>query len=153
IEELRPEETRLTTDRSGRYRRSILWLETLLRRSPPTDPALSVGHRAAIDATNYQLVPTHKALSQLRPPILIADGVGLGKTIEVGVLLSELIRRGQGDRILVVALKSILTQFQQELWARFSIPLVRLDSEGLARVRSRVPANKNPFYVFDRVIV
>lgn len=153
IEELRPEDTELVVDPSPRFRRSILWLETLLRRSPPTEPALSFGHLGAVDSAAFQLVPAFKALSQLRPRILIADGVGLGKTIEVGILLSELIRRGQGERILVVALKSILTQFQQELWARFAIPLVRLDSEGLARVRSRVPANKNPFYVFDRAIV
>lgn len=153
IRELRPEETKLVADDSPQYRRSRLYLDALLRRSPATDTALYVGHRAAIRRANYQLQPAAKALRQLRPRILFADGVGLGKTVEVGVLLSELIQRGRAERILVVALKSILTQFQKELWARFTIPLVRLDSVGIQRVQSRVPSNMNPFYYFDRVII
>lgn len=153
IEPLRPEETQLVEDPSPRYRRSRLYLESLLRKTPPSDTALHVGHRAAMDLQEFQLVPAAKALQQLRPRILIADGVGLGKTLEVGILLSELIRRGRGDRILVVALKSILTQFQEELWARFTIPLVRLDSDGIQRVRAKIPSNMNPFYYFDRAII
>ena len=146
IRELKPEETGLVHDESPQYRRSRLYLDALLRRSPATDDALYMGHRGAIRPTDYQLQPAAKALGQLRPRILMADGVGLGKTIEVGVLLSELIQRGRGDRILVVALKSILSQFQKELWARFTIPLVRLDSVGIQRVQSKIPSNMNPFY-------
>ena len=143
IQELRPEETQLVHDPSPQYRRSRLYLDALLRRSPATDTELRVGHRAAIEHADYQLQPATRALRQPRPRMLIADGVGLGKTIEVGVLLSELIQRGRGRRILVVALKSILSQFQKELWARFTIPLVRLDSVGIQRVQSRIPSNMN----------
>jgi Helicase conserved C-terminal domain/SNF2-related domain len=153
ITELRPETTSLVRDGSPRYRRSKLFLESLLRQSPPSEKAIAVGHRGAIREAPYQLVPASMALAQPRPRILMADGVGLGKTIEVGILLSELIRRGRARRILVVALKSVLEQFQEELWARFTIPLVRLDSIGIQRVQRKIPANMNPFYVFDRVII
>jgi SNF2 family DNA or RNA helicase len=153
VTELRPEETSLVADPSPGYARSKLYLESLLRQTPPTEAAVYLGHQAAMKVQTYQLVPAVKALAQPRPRLLIADGVGLGKTLEAGVLLAELIRRGRGRRILVVALKSILAQFQQELWARFTIPLVRLDSEGLARVQRKIPANSNPFYHFPRVII
>jgi superfamily II DNA or RNA helicase len=73
--------------------------------------------------------------------------------LEAGVLATELIQRGRGKRILVVTQKAMLTQFQKEWWSRFSIPLVRLDSVGLARVRNRIPANHNPFNHFDRSII
>ena len=153
IRELRPEETSLVHDDSPRYRRSRLYLDALLRLSPATDDKLYIGHRGALRRADYQLQPAAKALRALRPRILMADGVGLGKTIEVGVLLSELIQRGRADRILVVALKSILSQFQRELWARFTIPLVRLDSVGIRRVQARIPSNMNPFYYYDKVII
>ena len=153
MKELRPEETLLVTDDSSRYRRSRLYLESLLRRTPPTDERLYLGHRGAFNFTPYQMTPAHLALNALRPRILIADGVGLGKTIEAGILLTELIKRGHGNRILVVALRSMLAQFQQEMWARFAIPLVRLDSVGLRRVRAKIPSNKNPFYYYNRVII
>jgi ERCC4-related helicase len=150
---LDPRETTLVADDSPQYRRTRLYLESLMRQSPPTSAALTVGHRGAMNPTRYQLVPAAKALAQPRARILIADGVGLGKTLEVGVLLAELIRRGRGRRILVVALRSVLEQFQGELWARFTIPLVRLDSRGIRRVQQRIPANMNPFHVYDRVII
>jgi superfamily II DNA or RNA helicase len=153
IRELRPEDTRLVVDTSPRHRLARLYLESLLRRTPPTGPALTIGHRAAIRPTQYQLQPAARALRLPRARILMADGVGLGKTIEVGILLSELIRRGSGERILVVALKSILAQFQRELWSRFAIPLVRLDSVGIRRVQSRIPSNMNPFHFYDRAII
>lgn len=153
IEELRPAATKLVTDNSPQYRRTRLYLESLLRRTPPTDGRIHLGHQAAIDYAPYQMLPASLALQALRPRILIADAVGLGKTIEVGILLSELIKRGRGQRILVVAIRSMLAQFQQEIWTRFAIPLVRLDSLGLQRVRTKIPANKNPFYHYDRVII
>lgn len=153
VEVLDPAETELVADTSSAYRASRLYMESLLRQTPPTDEHLYVGHRAAMDTVPYQLDPAIQALEQPRQRILIADAVGLGKTLEAGVLLSELIKRGRGKRILVVAVKSMLTQFQKELWSRFTIPLVRLDSVGIQRIRSRIPTNHNPFYYYDKAIV
>ncbi len=150
---LQPEDTALVGDPSPRYRDSLLFLEAHLRRSVPTDNALVVGHRAAMDALPYQLEPAAKALAMPRQRLLIADAVGLGKTLECGILCSEMIRRGRGKRLLVVTTKSMLVQFQKELWTRFSIPLVRLDSVGIQRIREQIPTNQNPFHYYDKAIV
>jgi len=150
---LDPAQTDLVADTSPQYRHSRLYLESLLRQSPPTDSDLWIGHQAAIDDLPYQLDPAIQALEQSRQRILMADATGLGKTIEIGILLSELIRRGKGRRILVVATKSMLAQFQKEMWARFTIPLVRLDSLGLDRIRTRIPTNANPFHYYDKAII
>jgi superfamily II DNA or RNA helicase len=150
---LQPEDTALVSDPSPRYRDSLLFLEAHLRRSVPTDNVLVVGHRAAMDALPFQLEPAAKALAMPRQRLLIADAVGLGKTLECGILCSELIRRGRGRRLLVVTTKSMLVQFQKEFWTRFSIPLVRLDSLGILRIREQIPTNQNPFHYYDKVIV
>ena len=150
---LQPEETELVADPSPRYRDSLLFLEAHLRKTVPTGPELVVGHRAAMDVMNYQLQPAAKALAMPRQRLLIADAVGLGKTLECGILCSELIRRDRGKRLLVVTTKSMLVQFQKEFWTRFSIPLVRLDSVGIQRIREQIPTNQNPFHDYDRAIV
>lgn len=153
VKVLDPAETRLVEDPSPQHRDGLLYLESLLQDLPPPDDAIVLGHEGAFDPLPFQLEPARQALSALRARILIADAVGLGKTLEAGILLAELIRRGKAKRILVVAVKSMLTQFQKELWTRFSIPLVRLDSEGLKRIQEQVPANHNPFHHFDQVII
>src|SRR2546427_7805070 len=142
---LDPAETQLVADPSPMFNAALLCLESQRRRTMPNDAKMHLGHRAVMDLEPYQLEPALQALRQPRSRILIADAVGLGKTLEAGILATELIQRGRGKRILVVTLKSMLTQFQKEWWSRFSMPLVRLDALGLARVRHRIPSNHNPF--------
>ncbi|MFD0304104.1 SNF2-related protein [Streptomyces sp. NPDC127119] len=153
---LRPEDTDLIGDRSPHFRRSRLFLEAVLRKTPlpQTERRLALADGFLLDRMDYQLRPAQKALANpLRPRLLIGDVVGLGKTLEIGVLLSELIRRGRGERILVVTPAPVLEQFQHELWTRFSLPLVRLDSAGIARIERKIPAGRNPFTYFKRVII
>ena len=153
LEVLRPEETELTADTSSGYVHSLLFIESHLRQTVPDDDRIYQGQQAAMDVMDYQLLPARKALQMPRQRILIADAVGLGKTLECGILVTELIRRGHGRRILVVTTKSMMVQFQKEFWLRFTVPLVRLDSVQLQRVRTRIPGNHNPFHYYDRAII
>lgn len=148
-----PAQTVLVPDDSQLFKRSRLFIESQWRQQIPTKPGLYIGDRAAMDLMNYQLEPAKIALKRPRQRILIADSVGLGKTLEAGILMSELILRGKGKRILVVTVKSMMTQFQKEMWNRFTIPLVRLDSNKIQRVRAQLPANYNPFFFYDKTII
>lgn len=152
-----PRKTKVRADDSPKYRRSRLWLESTLRRTaiPLGDGRLSVSTQMLTDTLGYQRSAVRKALStnNLRPRILLADTVGLGKTIEIGMILSELVRRGRGERILIVTPKHVLEQMQFEMWTRFALPFVRLDSIGIQRVRQKLPATRNPFSLYKRVII
>ena len=155
IEVLQPEDTELVAESSSRFVRSRLFLEAVLRRTPlpRTERGLAMVDDFMLEPMTYQQRPAELALRGLRPRILIADVVGLGKTLEIGLILAELIRRGRGDRILVVTPQHVLEQFQRELWTRFSIPLLRLDSVGISRIQQKLPAGRNPFTVHKRVII
>lgn len=148
-----PAEVKLVADTSPFYKRTLLYLESQWRQQIPTDINLHIGHQAAMDLMPYQLDPAKLALQRPRQRILIADAVGLGKTLEAGILMSELIARGKGKRILVVTVKSMMTQFQKEMWNRFTIPLVRLDSKRIQKIRASLPSNYNPFFYYDKTIV
>lgn len=153
IEIVDPAKVKLVPDDSAFFKKSKLYIESHLRQKIPTDNKIHIGDKAAMDLMPYQLEPAQIALNRTRQRILIADTVGLGKTLEAGILMSELIARGKGKRILVVTVKSMMTQFQKEMWNRFTIPLVRLDSGKIQRVRARIPANYNPFYYYDKTII
>ena len=153
IQIVNPAEVKLVADDSAFYKKSLLYLESRWRQKIPTDYDLHIGHKAAMDLMPFQLDPAKIALRRPRQRILIADTVGLGKTLEAGILMSELIVRGKGKRILVVTAKSMMTQFQKEMWNRFTIPLVRLDSRRIQKIRSELPSNYNPFFYYDKTIV
>jgi ERCC4-related helicase len=149
-----PRATKLIRDGGTKHLdRARLFLEAQLRQMPLTDPEPRVDGMGAFKPMDYQKEAVHRALLQMRPRLLLADQVGLGKTIEVGMIISELMRRGRANRILVLTKKSMLTQFQAELWNRFAIPLVRMDSAGVSKLRLKIPASKNPFEVYHRVII
>ena len=153
IQVVDPAEVKLVADHSPFYKRALLYLESQWRQQIPTDSNLHIGHRAAMDLMPYQLDPAKLSLQRPRQRILIADTVGLGKTLEAGILMSELIARGKGKRILVVTVKSMMTQFQKEMWNRFTIPLVRLDSNRIQKIRANLPSNYNPFFYYNKTII
>lgn len=153
VEILDPANTVLVQDHSAAFTASRLYLEAQLRQAIPTSDGLIQGHKGVMDAMAFQLEPTTQVLSQIRPRLLIADTVGLGKTLEAGIVTAELMRRGKARRILVVTTKSMMKQFQQEFWSRFSIALTRLDSAGIQRIRREIPSSHNPFNYYDRTII
>ncbi|KAB7757703.1 helicase, partial [Mycolicibacterium phlei DSM 43239 = CCUG 21000] len=157
IEVQDPKQAKVVPDGSSGYRDARLWLEALLRKTPVPygEQSLTVSTHMLADALVYQRAAVTKALDpqRIRPRILIADAVGLGKTLEIGMILSELVRRGRGERILIVTPKHVLEQMQHELWCRFALPFVRLDSTGIQKVRQKLPATRNPFTYFKRAII
>ncbi|MFI6957041.1 helicase-related protein [Nocardia sp. NPDC050408] len=157
IEVLDPAKAQVVPDGSSGYRDSRLWLEALLRKTPFPygDQTVTVSTHMLADSLGYQRAAVAKALDpqHIRPRILLADAVGLGKTLEIGMILSELVRRGRGERILIVTPKHVLEQMQHELWCRFALPFVRLDSAGIQKVRQKLPATRNPFTYYKRAII
>lgn len=148
-----PDAVTLIEDTSPGYRDTKLFLAAAFRATPITTSQAMVLGKAAIDDLEFQHAPVQMALQQERVRLLIADDVGLGKTLEAGLIASELILRGRADRLLVVTTRAMMTQFQKEFWTRFSIPLTRLDSAAIRRMRNQIPAHYNVFDQFDRCIV
>jgi hypothetical protein len=150
---LDPAAVHLVPDTSSGLIDTKLHLEAAFRHTPTTTRRPITLGRAAIDDLTFQHLPVERALTQDRVRLLIADDVGLGKTLEAGLITSELALRGRADRILVITTRAMLTQFQKEFWTRFSIPLSRLDSAAIRRMRNRIPAHYNVFDQFNRPIV
>ena len=84
---LKPEETVLVPDDSAEFARGRLFLEATLRRTPlpQSEQGIALADRFLLDPLTYQQRPVELALKNLRPRILIADVVGLGKTLEIGL--------------------------------------------------------------------
>jgi len=95
-----------------------------------TDPKLFKPPSArAIRLDAYQLEPLKKALQLPRVNLFIADDVGLGKTIEAGLIATELLLRRRVREVVVVCPPSMLKQWQEELDSRFGLRFEILDRE------------------------
>ncbi len=104
IEPEDPASTSFRVDTSANGIETRLVLDSLVRRTPLPASVLelAVGQDALADDLPFQREPFRKAMDQIQPRLLIADAVGLGKTIEVGMLIAELQRRGRANRVLAV---------------------------------------------------
>src|SRR6516162_9895662 len=101
-----------------------------------TDPKLfQAPFRAGIQIDAYQLEPLRKALLLPRVNLFIADDVGLGKTIEAGLIARELLLRKKVREIIVSCPPSMLLQWQEELEARFGLTFEILDKDYMKQVR------------------
>jgi superfamily II DNA or RNA helicase len=101
--------------------------------------------RIAIEA--YQRVPLLRALDMARPRLLLADGVGLGKTIQAGLIAAELIVRRRGHRVLIVCPPGpLLRQWEQEMRLRFGLRFTAItDAASLRAARRGLELGGNPF--------
>lgn len=109
--------------------------------------------RAGIRLDAYQLSPLDKALRLPRVNLLIADDVGLGKTIEAGLVMRELLLRRRIDFILVAAPPSMTLQWQDEIEAKFGLSFQIIDRERLAELRRLRGFGVNPWATGSRFIV
>ena len=102
----------------------------------------------------HQLYALNRAIGQDRIRYLLADEVGLGKTIEAGLVLRELKLRGRAKRILVVAPKGLVRQWQAEMSQHFGEPLHFVDPSSLAALRQwrGDSAEDNAWRMHDQVI-
>ena len=109
--------------------------------------ALVASQPGRLDIAPYQLVPVMRALRMTRPRLLLADGVGLGKTIQAGFVLTELIARRRAHRILIVSPAGpLLNQWNAELRTRFGLRFdVIRDQAGLQERLRQIELGANPF--------
>ncbi len=109
--------------------------------------------RAGIRLDSYQLLPLRKALRLPRVNLLIADDVGLGKTVEAGLVMRELLLRRRIDFILVSAPPSMLLQWQDELTSKFGLAFDIVDRDRLAEMRRQRGFGINPWRTGSRFIL
>ncbi|NBC34023.1 MAG: ATP-dependent helicase [Alphaproteobacteria bacterium] len=109
--------------------------------------------RAGIRLDAYQLAPLDKALRLPRVNMLIADDVGLGKTIEAGLVMRELLLRRRIDYVLVAAPPSMTLQWQDELAAKFGLSFQIIDRDRLADLRRLRGFGVNPWSTGSRFLI
>ena len=101
---------------------------------------------------DYQLAPLLKALRMPRVSLLIADDVGLGKTVEAGLILTELLLRRRIRRILVLTPASLRGQWKEELREKFALRFEVVDRRSTQRLRRTLGMDANPWRSFDRIV-
>jgi superfamily II DNA or RNA helicase len=107
---------------------------------------------AAIQIEDFQLVPLLKALRMPRVALLLADDIGLGKTIEAGLILTELLLRRRVRRVLVICPASLRDQWREEMRDKFALAFDEVDRERTHALRKRLGMDANPWRAFPRIV-
>jgi superfamily II DNA or RNA helicase len=116
------------------------------------DAPISAPFFGAVQVDDFQLVPLLKALEMPRVSLLLADDVGLGKTIEAGLILTELLIRRRVRRVLILTPASLTQQWQSEMKTKFSLNFDLIDRAETHAVQRRLGMDANPWRTFPRII-
>ncbi|QDU88394.1 RNA polymerase-associated protein RapA [Pirellulimonas nuda] len=108
--------------------------------------------RSGIEIEDYQLDPVVRAIQMPRVNLLIADDVGLGKTIEAGLVALELIIRHRARRMLVVCPSALQVQWRDQMRDKFGLEFRIVDSAMMRELRRRRGIHANPWSHFPRLI-
>ncbi|MFM7166552.1 MAG: DISARM system SNF2-like helicase DrmD, partial [Planctomycetaceae bacterium] len=108
--------------------------------------------RSGIELEDYQLDPVVRAIQMPRVNLLIADDVGLGKTIEAGMVALELMLRHRARRILIVCPSSLQIQWKEQMRDKFGLDFRIVDSSLMRELRRRRGIHVNPWSHFPRLI-
>jgi SNF2 family DNA or RNA helicase len=115
--------------------------------------ALQAPFRAGISIEDYQLDPVVRALSMPRVNLLIADDVGLGKTIEAGLVLEELLLRHRARTCLIICPANLCVKWRDEMAEKFGLEFRLVNAELLRDLRRSRGLRANPWTHFPRLIV
>lgn len=115
--------------------------------------ALQAPFRSGISIEDYQLDPVVRALQMPRVNLLIADDVGLGKTIEAGLVVQELLLRHRARTVLVVCPASLCLKWQAEMHDRFGLEFQIVDAAAVKQLRRDRGVRANIWTSFPRLIV
>lgn len=125
--------------KAGNHAAALLLRDALrLKLRAGAGPFRSFGN-IAVEPRAYQLVPLLMALRLTTVRLLIADDVGIGKTIEAGVIVRELMDRGEIRRLAVLCPPHLVEQWQSELETRFNLHAVALTASSAARLERNLP--------------
>lgn len=114
---------------------------------------LQAPFRSGVAVEPYQLEPVSRAVRAPRVNLLLADDVGLGKTIEAGLVAQELLVRGRARRVMVVCPAGLTLKWRDELHEKFGLDFQIVNSEQCARLRRTHGTAANPFRVHPLTIV
>jgi superfamily II DNA or RNA helicase len=123
---------------------------TLLAEDLPAGALLSA-RRARIDILPHQLEPALAVVRGLGLRVLLADEVGLGKTIEAALIVAELMGRGAVERVLILTPPGLRDQWTSEL-QRFDLKAAVMDAAGARRLAATLPIGVNPWTAAPLVI-
>ena len=113
---------------------------------------LQAPFRSGITIEDYQLDPLVRAIDMARVNLLIADDVGLGKTIEAGLIIQEMLVRHRARTVFVVCPATLLVKWQTEMLEKFGLEFRIVDTEYLKRLRRERGIHANPWSSFPRLI-
>ena len=114
---------------------------------------LQAPFRSGITIEDYQLEPVARALAMPRVNLLIADDVGLGKTIEAGLVAQEMLLRHRARRIIVVCPAPLTIKWREEMAEKFGLDFTLLTTDMLRDLRRSHGLQANPFTVYPRTII